>query len=87
MLKKTVTIHCPMGLQVEPAGRLCDRAVDFKSKIILQQDDRAVNAKSILSILGAVIRDGETVQLICDGPDEDEAIECITDVLEKDLAG
>ena len=87
MLKREVKINCPIGMRVEPAGRLCDKAVDFKSRIILEQGGREVNAKSILSILGAVLKDGETVQVVCDGPDEDDALECITDVLEKELAG
>lgn len=79
-------VNCPIGLQVEPAGILCERAVQFKSKITVEYEGGTANAKSILSILGAVIKHGDQITLICEGPDEEEAMQDIAEVLEKKLA-
>ena len=79
-------VNCPIGLQVEPAGILCERAVQFKSKITVEYEGGTANAKSILSILGAVIKHGDQITLICEGPDEKEAMQDIAEVLEKKLA-
>lgn len=79
-------VNCPIGLQVEPAGILCERAVEFQSKITVEYEGGTANAKSILSILGAVIKHGDQITLVCEGPDEEEAMQLIAEVLEKKLA-
>lgn len=79
-------VNCPIGLQVEPAGILCERAVEFQSKITVEYEGGTANAKSILSILGAVIKHGDRITLVCEGPDEEEAMQVIAEVLEKKLA-
>lgn len=86
MISKRLMVNCPIGLQVEPAGILCERAVQFKSKITVEYEGGTANAKSILSILGAVIKHGDQITLICEGPDEEEAMQDIAEVLEKKLA-
>ncbi len=86
MTKKKLMVNCPIGLQVEPAGILCERAVDFQSKITVEYEGGTANAKSILSILGAVIKHGDQITLVCEGPDEEEAMQTIAEVLEKKLA-
>lgn len=86
MISKKLMVNCPIGLQVEPAGILCERAVEFQSKITVEYEGGTANAKSILSILGAVIKHGDQITLVCEGPDEEEAMQVIAEVLEKKLA-
>lgn len=86
MISKRLMVNCPIGLQVEPAGILCERAVEFQSKITVEYEGGTANAKSILSILGAVIKHGDQITLVCEGPDEKEAMQVIAEVLEKKLA-
>ncbi len=86
MISKRLMVNCPIGLQVEPAGILCERAVEFQSKITVEYEGGTANAKSILSILGAVIKHGDQITLVCEGPDEEEAMQVIAEVLEKKLA-
>ena len=50
-----------------------------------EYDDTTANAKSVLSVLGACIKKGDEITLICDGEDEEEAmaamVKAITDGL------
>ena len=41
------------------------------------------NCKSILSILGACIRSGDTIELVCDGGDEEAAMEELSALVES----
>ena len=77
MIRKTVTITDPMGLHLRPAGKLCEEAVRFQSRITLEYSREGThctaNAKSVLSILAACIGRGKVISVCCDGPDEEEA--------------
>ena len=75
MVTQKTTIKNTTGLHLRPAGLFCKTAVQFKSKISFQYKDTTANAKSVLSVLGACIKRGDEIELICDGEDEEEAEE------------
>ena len=75
MVTKLVKIVNPTGLHMRPAGILCREAMKFKSKITFDYRGNNANAKSVLSVLGACIKAGDEITLMCDGPDETEALE------------
>ncbi|MCI8513473.1 MAG: HPr family phosphocarrier protein [Lachnospiraceae bacterium] len=74
MVSEKVTIKNQSGLHLRPAGELCNRAINYKSKISFQFRDVTANAKSVLSVLGACIQCGDEITLICEGEDEEEAL-------------
>ena len=43
------------------------------------------NAKSVLSVLGACVKCGEEVEFICDGPDEEQALEAMIRLVDNRL--
>ena len=48
----------------------------YTSKITFKTDNNyEANAKSVLSVLGACVKSGEEIEIICDGIDEEEALE------------
>ena len=89
MVSKKVTIKNPTGLHLRPAGELCKTAIQFKSKVTFAFDGGTSNAKSVLSVLGACVKSGDEIELICEGEDEEEAlkkmVEAITS-MEEDFA-
>ena len=87
MLQKTVKVQNPAGLHLRPAGILCKEAMKFKSTILFQMGSSTANAKSVLSVLGAGVRCGDEIELICDGPDEDLAMEKMTALIEEGMPG
>jgi len=69
-----------VGLHARPAANFVKCAAGFKSKITLENLDRAtapINAKSILNVLGAGAQKGHHVRLTADGDDEAAAIEAL----------
>ena len=85
MLSKKVVIKNPTGLHLRPAGVLCNQAIKFKSLITFTFGDTTANAKSVLSVLGACVKCGDEIELVCEGEDEEKAIQCMVEAIENGL--
>ncbi|MFR4351101.1 MAG: HPr family phosphocarrier protein [Roseburia sp.] len=85
MVSQKVTIKNPTGLHLRPAGILCNEAMRFKASITFRYRENTGNAKSVLSVLGACIKSGDEIELVCDGEDEAEAIAAIVAAIESGL--
>ena len=53
--------------------------------ITFQFRDTTANAKSVLSVLGACVKSGDEITLICEGEDEQEALDALTAAVESGL--
>ena len=85
MVSRKVTVTNPTGLHLRPAGNLCKEAMKYKSMITFQFRDTTANAKSVLSVLGACVKSGDEITLICEGEDEQEALDALTAAVESGL--
>ena len=85
MVRKRVTIINPTGLHLRPAGNLCKEAMKFRSSTTFSFRDSIANAKSVLSVLGACVKCGDEIEFICEGEDEEEALECLVKAVESGL--
>lgn len=89
MVSGNVTIKNPTGLHLRPAGLFCKTAMDFKSKITVYKktkyEDITANAKSVLSVLGACIKSGDQITIICEGEDEEKALSTMIKLVEDGL--
>ena len=85
MVSQKIKIMNPTGLHLRPAGNLCIEAMKFKSLITFEYRNNVANAKSVLSVLGACIKSGDEINLICDGEDEEEALASLVKAIEEGL--
>ncbi len=85
MVSKKTFVKNPTGLHLRPAGLLCKSAMDWKCKITLKFNDYNANAKSVLGVLGACIKTGDEIEIICEGEDEEEALNMIINLIESGL--
>lgn len=85
MVSQKVVIKNPTGLHLRPAGILCKEAMNYKSLITFNFRDTTANAKSVLSVLGACIKSGDEIELVCEGADEEEALAALVAVIEDGL--
>lgn len=85
MISKKIKIKNTTGLHLRPAGILCKAAMEFDSKITFTIRENVANAKSVLSVLGACVKYGDELCLICEGTDEKEAIEAIAKLIENGM--
>ena len=85
MVHQKVVIKNVTGLHLRPAGILCKEAMKFKSRITFTFRGNTANAKSVLSVLGALIKCGDEIELFCEGPDENEALASMIKMIESGL--
>lgn len=85
MISQKVTVHNPTGLHLRPAGILCKEAMKFKSLITFSFQGGTANAKSVLSVLGACVKSGDEIELVCEGIDEEEALKAMVQAVESGL--
>lgn len=85
MVSGKVIIKNPTGLHLRPAGLLCKSAMEYKSKITLKFNECNANAKSVLGVLGACVKSGDEIELVCEGDDEEEALKTLLELIEEGL--
>lgn len=85
MVSQKVCIKNPTGLHLRPAGILCKEALHYQCSIKFQYGNTTANVKSVLSVLGACVKSGDEITLICDGPDEDTALADMVALVESGL--
>ena len=85
MLSYKVTVRNPSGLHLRPAGLLCGEAIKYKSSITFQYAGGTANGKSVLSVLGACVKSGDEITLVCEGEDEQAAIDALVALIEGGL--
>lgn len=77
MITKTVTVQIPSGLEARPIAMLVQVASQCESSVYLGNEERRVNAKSIMGMMTLGLNVGDKVLVSVDGEDEQDAIEKI----------
>ncbi|MCI8891683.1 MAG: HPr family phosphocarrier protein [Eubacterium sp.] len=86
MVSQKVKIKNPTGLHLRPAGVLCKSAIEYSSVVTFKYGgENIANAKSVLSVLGACIKSGDEIELICEGEDEEKALHEMIALIESGL--
>lgn len=86
MVKEKILVQNPIGVHLRPAGDIAEAAIKFKKcEVYLSSGGRTVNGKSLLSILSLGIKQGMEFEIICDGEEENEAMQAIIASFKKEL--
>lgn len=83
MVTKDVKILNEAGLHARPSSELVKLASTFESDFFIEMYGYRINGKSILGIMTLAAEEGAEMTLIVDGPDEEEAIEAISDLIDN----
>lgn len=83
MVSKKVVVKNESGLHARPASVLVKTASRFKSEFFIKMYGYKVNGKSILGVMTLAAESGAEMELILDGPDEEQALESITELFEN----
>ena len=86
MYSKCVIMRNPSGLHARPASEFVAKAKGFQSKISVRRpgDDSFLgNATSIIIMLSMGVGQGDSIEILADGPDEQQAVESLTALVES----
>lgn len=75
MVQKQVKVINEMGFHMRPANEFISKIMRYKSDVAFAFNGRRINAKSIMHIMAACIKCGSEITVICDGEDEEAALE------------
>lgn len=75
MVKEKVIIENETGLHARPATEISKIAMKYKCDINFLVNGKKVNAKSPLMIMATGIKSKTELEVLCDGEDEEKALE------------
>jgi phosphocarrier protein len=82
MIEREARIVNQEGLHARPAAKIVRLASSFDSNIELLKDELAVNGKSIMGVMMLAAECGSSIVVRADGPDAEQAVEAITQLVE-----
>lgn len=81
MAERSVQVVNRNGVHARPAAEIVKAASKFKSDVTIVRDDLEVNGKSIMGVMMLAAEMGSTLVLRANGPDEEQAVEAIAQVI------
>lgn len=81
MIEKSIKIELNGGLEARPVAMLVQVASQHESSVYIQSEGKKVNAKSIMGMMSLALNSGESVTVVTDGKDEQEAMQSIEEYL------
>ena len=77
MVKTAITISNQLGLHARASAKLTKLAGSFACSVHLSRNGRRINAKSIMGVMMLAAGLGAEVEIECDGPDEQAAMDAL----------
>jgi phosphocarrier protein len=80
-----MTIRNRLGLHARAAARFVHAASRYRCRVTAARDGRVMDGKSILGVLLLAASQGTAIEVCADGPDEEEALEALSALVEGGL--
>lgn len=81
MIEKAIEIKIAGDFDARPIAMLVQIASRHESSVYIKAEGKKVNAKSIMGMMSLVLNQGESVTVIADGKDAQDAVEHIAEYL------
>lgn len=85
MIEKELVLRGTDGLHLRPAGVFVRVAANFQSDIKVLYGEQIVDGKSMLGLLTLGMTGGAKFKLIISGVDEEQAMEALTKLIERNF--
>ena len=85
MVKESVKIENETGIHSRPATEISKIAMKYKCDVNFMVNGKTINAKSPLMIMAAGIKSKTELEILCDGEDEEKALEELKTAFENQL--
>lgn len=86
MVEKKVVIQGESGIHARPATMLVKTASKYSCNVFIEKDGTDANLKSILNVLALGLTGGTEIKIKADGEGENEAVEEIVALIERDFS-
>ncbi len=83
MIRRTIMIINKLGLHARAAAKLVATSTPFQSSLKIRKGEREVDGKSIMSVMLLAASKGTEVEVIAEGPDEQEAVDAVCALIDN----
>ena len=83
MISKEITLKNEEGLHARPATEISKSASKYSCDIKFDVRGKEYDAKSVLNIMSAGIKNNTQIKIICDGVDEKKALTEMIEIFEN----
>lgn len=85
MVSAKTTIINPMGMHMRPAQLFVKTITPFGCNVTLIAGEKEINARSIMNLMAACIKQGTEVEIRCDGTNEADCLKAAVDLINSGL--
>ncbi|MBI43264.1 HPr family phosphocarrier protein [Marinobacter lutaoensis] len=82
MIRRPITIINKLGLHARASAKLVATASQYDSVVKIARNGREVDAKNIMQVMMLAASQGTDVELIAEGPDEEQAIAALVELID-----
>ena len=85
MVTAKTKIVNPQGMHMRPAQLFVNTMAKYKSEVTIVFNGKNINAKSIMNLMAACIKQGSEIEIQCCGEQEAEALKAAVELVESGL--
>jgi len=85
MVSANVKIINPQGMHMRPAQMFVTEMAKYNSDVTIVFGGKVINAKSIMHLMAACIKQGSELEIRCEGEQEAEALKAAVALVEAGL--
>ena len=85
MVSQKITVTNEQGMHMRPASLFCQTVTPFASDVKVVFNGTSYDAKSVMMLMSACIKCGSEIEIVCDGPDEADALKKAVELVESGL--
>ena len=75
----------PQGMHMRPAQLFVSTMTPYDSEVTIVYNGKSINAKSIMFLMSACIKQGSEIEIQCSGEQEAEALKAAVELVESGL--
>ena len=83
MVKDMIVLRSPIGIALSQAGQISEHAMKYESEIHIDLNEKQIRAKSLLGVLSLCAKQGDRLDIACEGDDEEQALEAMMQFIEE----
>lgn len=83
MVSKKLKVVNSEGFHMRPASNFAAAMGKYSSDVKIEVNNMEVNAKSVMNLIAACIKFGTEINIVCDGEDEQEALNEAASIVES----
>ena len=85
MVSQKITVTNEQGMHMRPASLFSQTVTPFASDVKILFNGTSYDAKSVMMLMAACLKCGSELEVVCDGPDEADALKKAIELIDSGM--